>query len=94
VLGAHRRPDPDPPAWQRSLDRPESGLRQGLATTGLDGEPDHIVTLPGHSLWPLWASVALAVALIGVLVDGVALGIVGLVGLIAASATWLWPGVE
>jgi cytochrome c oxidase subunit I len=95
VLGTdYGETDPDPPAWQRQLDRPETGLRQAVATSGLDGEPDHIVTLPGHSLWPLWATFGLAIGLVGVLVDGVALGIVGLVGVIVSAAAWLWPGVE
>jgi cytochrome c oxidase subunit I+III len=94
VIGAKGGEDPDPPAWQRQLDRPETGLRQALATSGLDAKPDHIVTLPGHSLWPLWATFGLGIALTGVLFDAVALGIVGLVGLIVASTAWLWPGVE
>jgi cytochrome c oxidase subunit I+III len=96
-LGARsddEQPDPDAPDWQRILDRPEGGLRQALVTTGLDAEPDHIVTLPGHSLWPLWATVGLTVAMLGVLVDSVALGVVGSFGLTAAVACWLWPGVE
>jgi cytochrome c oxidase subunit I+III len=94
TLGAHQAPDPDPPDWQRQLDRPETGLRQAIATTGMDGEPDHVVTLPGHSLWPLWGAIALAVVMTGVLIDGVALGIVGMVGIIVTTAIWLWPGVE
>jgi cytochrome c oxidase subunit I+III len=84
----------DPPEWQRQLDRPETGLRQAVATTGLDGEPDHIVTLPGHSLWPLWLALSISVFLIGVLVDGVPLAGAGLFGIIATAGIWLWPGVE
>ncbi len=94
MIGAKGGEDPDPPAWQRQLDRPETGLRQALATSGLDAKPDHIVTLPGHSLWPLWATFGLGVGLIGVLLDAVALGIVGLIALIVAATAWLWPGVE
>jgi cytochrome c oxidase subunit I+III len=86
--------DTEQPPWQRQLDRPETGLRQALATTGLDAEPDHIVTLPGHSIWPLWVTAGLTVALFGVLIDSVALGVVGTFGLVAATACWLWPGVE
>ena len=88
--GADREPQP----WEERLDRPEAGLREALATTGLDARPDHIVTLPGHSLWPLWLALAIAVALIGVLVDGVPLALVGLAGIIASAGAWLWPGVE
>jgi len=94
MIGAKGGEDPDPPAWQRQLDRPETGLRQALATSGLDAKPDHIVTLPGHSLWPLWATFGLGVGLIGVLLDAVALGVVGLIALIVAATAWLWPGVE
>jgi cytochrome c oxidase subunit I+III len=93
-LGEHSEPDPDPPDWQRQLDRPETGLRQAIVTSGLDAEPDHIVTLPGHSLWPLWGTFALGLALTGVLFDSVALGVVGLVAIIFTTAVWLWPGVE
>ncbi len=94
TLGDRDGPDPDPPEWQRRIDTAESGLRQAVATTGLDARPDHIVTLPGHSLHPLWVSLSLAVLLVGVLVDAGVLAVVGLVGLVAASAAWLWPGVE
>ncbi len=84
----------DAASWRSRLDRPTSRVRQAVATTGLDARPDHIVTLPGHSLWPLWAAVSLAVVMVGVLFDAVGLGVVGLVGLIASVAAWLWPGVE
>ncbi|MCC5949238.1 MAG: cbb3-type cytochrome c oxidase subunit I [Nitriliruptoraceae bacterium] len=86
--------DPDPPWWQRQLDRPETGLRQTVVTTTLDAEPDHLITLPGHSLWPLWAALSLMIALTGVLVDFWAIALIGTGGLIASCAAWLWPGVE
>ncbi len=92
--GAETEPDPDAPEWRRQLDRPESGLRQALATTLLDGEPDHIVSLPGHSLWPLWNAFALAVVMFGILIDSIGLTVVGVGGLVATAAIWLWPGVE
>lgn len=82
------------PEWQRRLDRPESGLRQMVATSGMDAKPNHIVTVPGHSLWPLWTAISLAVGLVGVLVDSVALGLTGLGAVIATVGLWLWPGVE
>jgi cytochrome c oxidase subunit I+III len=90
------RSDPpfEEPDWQERLDRPTHRLRETIATSGLDAEPDHIVTLPGHSFWPLWVAVTIAVSLVGVLIDSFALGIVGLVAIVASTAAWLWPGVE
>jgi cytochrome c oxidase subunit I+III len=90
------RTDPphEKPEWQERLDHPTERLRETIATSGLDAEPDHIVTLPGHSLWPLWCAAAIAVSLVGVLVDSFALGFVGLFAIIGATVTWLWPGVE
>jgi cytochrome c oxidase subunit I+III len=87
-------PDDEATGWQRQLDRPTTGLRQALATTTLDARPDHIVTLPGHSLWPLWSAVALAVVMLGVLIDSIGLGVVGIGAVIGTAACWLWPGVE
>jgi cytochrome c oxidase subunit I+III len=72
------------------IDDPAEVGRETLATTGLDAEPDHIVTLPGPSLWPLWLAMALGVAFLGAIVSlwfvvvGAMLGIVSLVG-------WFWP---
>jgi cytochrome c oxidase subunit I+III len=88
------RVEPDPPEWQERLDNPTARLREALTTTGLDAQPDHIIALPGHSLWPLWLTLAIVLGLVGVLVDSVALAIVGLVGIVATTAAWLWPGVE
>ncbi len=93
VLGGSDVGD-DEPEWRQQLDRPTTGLRQGLATTMLDAEPDHIITLPGHSLWPLWLSIAISVTMTGILIDSIGLTVVGVGAIIAAAATWLWPGVE
>jgi cytochrome c oxidase subunit I+III len=87
-------PDEGDDEWRRQLDRPETGLRQALATTTLDAEPDHIVTLPGHSLWPLWTALAIAVVMVGVLIDSIGLTVVGTGAVVVTAATWLWPGVE
>jgi cytochrome c oxidase subunit I+III len=86
--------DPDAPDWVERLDNPTERRREAITTTGMDATPDHIVQVPGHSLWPLWNAVFIAVALVGVLTDGVALGFLGLAGIIGTAAAWLWPGVE
>lgn len=86
--------DPDAPEWVERLDDPRARLREAITTTGMDAEPDHIISLPGHSLWPLWCAVAIAVALVGVLIDSISLGFLGLGGIIVTAIVWLWPGVE
>jgi cytochrome c oxidase subunit I+III len=80
--------------WRERLDRADRGVREDLATTGLDGEPDHVIALPGHSMWPLLLTISIMVCLVGVLIDSVALGFIGLAGIVGFTAAWLWPGVE
>src|SRR5690606_29432654 len=64
--------------------------RDTLATTSLEGESDHIVTLPGPSLWPLALAVALTVSFLGAMASlwfvgvGAVLAFVSLLG-------WFWP---
>jgi cytochrome c oxidase subunit I+III len=94
IVGRESDPDIEVDEWQERLDVPRGRLREALSTTGLDARPDHIITLPGHSLWPLFLTIALVVGLVGVLIDGVALGLVGLGGIILSIGAWLWPGVE
>ncbi len=86
--------EPAGEGWRDRLDRVDSNVREDLATTGLDAEPDHVIALPGHSLWPLYLTIAIMVFLVGVLLDGVGLIGIGLVGIIGFTAAWLWPGVE
>jgi cytochrome c oxidase subunit I+III len=64
--------------------------RDTLATTGLDAEPDHIVTLPGPSLWPLWLALSLSVSFLGAIVS---LWFVPLGGVLAVASLlgWFWP---
>ncbi|MFA9432989.1 cbb3-type cytochrome c oxidase subunit I [Egicoccus sp. AB-alg2] len=94
VVGLPGDPDVEVPDWQARLDIPRERLRETLATTGLDAHPDHIISLPGHSFWPVWLTLALVIGLTGVLVDGVSLGLAGLGAIIVATTAWLWPGVE
>ncbi|MTV23999.1 cytochrome ubiquinol oxidase subunit I [Nitriliruptoraceae bacterium ZYF776] len=94
VVGRADDPPVEVPEWQERLDIPRERLREAITTTGLDARPDHIVTLPGHSLWPLWTTVAIVVSLIGVLIDGWPLALTGLGATIFSVGAWLWPGVE
>ena len=80
--------------WAERLDQPRRGVRENIATTGLDAEPDHVIALPGHSLWPLFLTIAIMVFLVGVLLDAVGLIGIGLVACVGCAAAWLWPGVE
>ena len=88
------RLEPGDEGWRSRLDLAERGVREDLTTTGLDADPDHVIALPGHSLWPLFLTVAIMVLLVGVLLDAVGLFGVGLVATVACTAAWLWPGVE
>ena len=88
------RLEPGDEGWRDRLDRAERGLREDLATTGLDAEPDHVIALPGHSLWPLLLTIGIMVFLVGVLLDAVALIGIGLIAIVGFTAAWLWPGVE
>jgi cytochrome c oxidase subunit I+III len=75
------------------IDDPDEVGRETLATTGLDAEPDHIVTLPGPSLWPLWLALSLAVSFLGAIVSLVFVPIGG--GLAFLSLVgWFWPSTN
>jgi cytochrome c oxidase subunit I+III len=69
---------------------PEHPQRETLGTTIMDGEPQYRRPLPGPSLWPLALAAALAVAVIGSMIDlilvpfGAVLAVVAMIG-------WLRP---
>jgi cytochrome c oxidase subunit I+III len=69
---------------------PENPIRETLGTTIMDAEPQFRRPLPGPSLWPLALALALAIAVIGSMIDlvlvplGAALAVVAMVG-------WLRP---
>ena len=77
--------------WRRSLEEPTQMRRDWLATTGLDAQPEQVVTLPGYSLWPLWLALAIVGALLGMLVDSMVITAAGLLACIATTIGWLWP---
>jgi cytochrome c oxidase subunit I+III len=89
------RPSPlETTDWYAELGSPPEGQREALLTSVVHGRPETIAVLPGHSLWPLWSTVAILVVLLGVLWDLTWLGLLGLVGVVATIAGWTWPSAE
>jgi cytochrome c oxidase subunit I+III len=89
---AGSRPHPiEAEDWYGDLGRPPEGRREALLTSPVQAEPQAVVVLPGHSLWPLWLAVAIVIGLIGVLVDLYVLALLGLLGVIVTIVGWLWP---
>ncbi|MFA9443920.1 cbb3-type cytochrome c oxidase subunit I [Egicoccus sp. AB-alg6-2] len=93
--GANLGPDPvELTEWYAGLGEPPEGQRESVLTTVVDGRPAAVAVLPGHSLWPLWLTVALLVVLIGVLFDLWWLAGVGLVGVAVSIVAWVWPQAQ
>jgi cytochrome c oxidase subunit I+III len=89
------RPDPvEAEPWYAPLGHPPEGQREVLITSVAGGKPEAIVVVPGHSLWPLWLTVAILVGLVGVLIDWWWLAILGVVGVFVSIVGWLWPPVQ
>jgi cytochrome c oxidase subunit I len=79
----------------RTLAEPREGRREQPVTTAVDARLVGLASLAGPSWWPLVAAGALAVLLIGTLVDTAALAAVGAVGVVVALVGWLGtPSVE
>src|SRR5690606_26356119 len=57
----------DRPSWMERLADPDQPAREVVDTSTVYGEPEAVVRLPGASPWPIATTVALAIALIGVL---------------------------
>ncbi|CAN5516138.1 hypothetical protein BH23ACT9_BH23ACT9_30970 [soil metagenome] len=81
---------PDHMEWRRPQIDPAAPRREMVVTSVLDGDPEHRVTLPVASWWPLLLALALAVALVGVLINSVPLGVLGLIGVVTSCIGWLW----
>jgi cytochrome c oxidase subunit I+III len=62
--------------------------REVIRTTVLDARPEAIEQLPGPSYWPLFTAAALTIAIIGVLVDWVALAAAGGVLMLVMLVAW------
>jgi cytochrome c oxidase subunit I+III len=70
---------------------PDEGRREVLITTPVMGDRPAVAVLPGPSAWPFFTALGIAVALVGVLVDSVFLGVVGTAGAIVALVAWTAP---
>jgi cytochrome c oxidase subunit I+III len=89
---AGSRPHPyEATDWYVELGQPPEEQREAVITSVAYGQPQATVVLPGHSLWPLWLTVAILVGLVGVLLDVYVLAVLGLVGVAVSIAGWLWP---
>ena len=83
---------PQDTPWRRRLAAPERAVRESLSTTGLDARPEHVIELPGHSLWPILLAAALSLLLLGLLIDSLVLIPLGLLASASCLVGWLWPG--
>jgi cytochrome c oxidase subunit 1 len=64
-----------------------------LATRFHDAEPDHVVILPGPSIWPLLAALATTLMFIGSVFTPWAL-VWGAVPVAITLIGWFWPRAE
>jgi cytochrome c oxidase subunit I+III len=69
------------------------GHRETLGTSLLDAEPDQRAWLPGPSIWPLFAALAVGFTFIGTIVTLWSVPI-GIVLTFVALAGWHWPTKE
>ncbi|QBI18383.1 cytochrome c oxidase subunit I [Egibacter rhizosphaerae] len=64
--------------------------RELLISSVLDAEPERLITIPVHSLWPLGTALSVALLLFAVLVDMLALFIAGALGVAVCLIAWGW----
>jgi cytochrome c oxidase subunit I+III len=83
--------DPSTEAILRELSVPNEMKREQPITGGVDGRFIGIASLAGPSYWPMLAATAVAVALVGILVDTWALAALGFAGLVVTLFGWLRP---
>jgi cytochrome c oxidase subunit I+III len=74
-----------------SLRVPDEGRREVLITTPVMGDRPAVTVLPGPSVWPFFTALGIGVALVGVLVDSVFLGVVGSVAAVVSLVAWTAP---
>jgi cytochrome c oxidase subunit I+III len=75
----------------RALAEPRHRLREQPVTSAVDGRFTGVTTLANPSYWPVAATAAITVALIGVLVDTEELVALGAVALVVTVVGWLRP---
>jgi heme/copper-type cytochrome/quinol oxidase subunit 1 len=68
-------------------------IREGLVTNSLDSQPQYKEEMPGASIWPFLASLAVSAAFVGSIFTPWAVP-VGAVPVIATLVGWLWPRDE
>jgi cytochrome c oxidase subunit I len=68
----------------------EHPRREILVTSLFDAAPERVVTIPVHSLWPLWTAISVAVLLLGALVDQLPLLIIGTIGTVVSLIGFGW----
>jgi cytochrome c oxidase subunit I+III len=77
-----------PPEWIERMGDPPSPVREVVDTSPVDAVAEDVVALPGPSLWPLWASLALVLTLLGVLIKVPTVAVVGAAALILTVIAW------
>ncbi len=76
------------PDWIEKLGNPASPVREVVETSPVEAVAEEVVALPGPSLWPLWAALALVVTLLGVLISQPTLALIGAAALILTLIAW------
>jgi cytochrome c oxidase subunit I+III len=80
----------DSPGSLKVMTGLRSDVREVLVTNLLDAEPDHIVRLPGPTIWPFVFALAASIAFIGAMFTTWSV-VVGFVAAFLAVTGWLWP---
>jgi cytochrome c oxidase subunit I+III len=68
----------------------EHPRREILVTSLFDAAPERVVTIPAHSLWPLWTALSIGVLLIGALVDQLPFVIIGSLATVVSLVGFGW----
>jgi cytochrome c oxidase subunit I+III len=65
--------------------------RETIGTTGLDGDPDMVLEMPGDSFAPISLTVGMSILFVGLLLKLWAVAILGVVVCAMALLAWFWP---
>jgi hypothetical protein len=88
---------PELRAGAQPLDQGGYALEEGhetLSTSLLDGTPQAVVHMPHASPWPFALTVAMTVLSYGVLLELLAVAVVGALASVAGIMGWFWPKGE